>query len=87
MYYTASEGVTNAVKHSGATQVTLHTRFDEGQLVLLVNDNGVGGAAPGLGTGLTGLQDRVTAHGGTLRDHQSSADKARRLTAVFPCAS
>ncbi len=86
VYYTASEGVTNAVKHSGATQVTLHTRCDEGRLVLLVNDNGVGGAAPGMGTGLTGLQDRVTAHGGTL-EITSPRGQGTTLTAVFPCAS
>ncbi len=86
VYYTASEGVTNAVKHSGATQVTLHTRCDEGRLVLLVNDNGVGGAAPGSGTGLTGLQDRVTAHGGTL-EITSPRGQGTTLTAVFPCAS
>ncbi len=86
VYYTACEGVTNAVKHSGATQVTLHTRFDEGRLVLLVNDNGVGGAALGVGTGLTGLQDRVTAHGGTL-EIASPRGQGTTLTAVFPCAS
>ena len=85
-YYTACEGVTNAVKHSGATQVTLHTRCDEGRLVLLVNDNGVGGAALGVGTGLTGLQDRVTAHGGTL-EITSPRGQGTTLTAVFPCAS
>ncbi len=85
-YYTACEGVTNAVKHSGASQVTLHTRCEEGRLVLLVNDNGVGGAALGVGTGLTGLQDRVTAHGGTL-EITSPRGQGTTLTAVFPCAS
>jgi len=85
-YYTACEGVTNAVKHSGASQITLRTRCDEGRLVLLVNDNGVGGAALGVGTGLTGLQDRVTAHGGTL-EITSPRGQGTTLTAVFPCAS
>lgn len=85
-YYTACEGVTNAVKHSGASQVTLHTRCDQGRLVLLVNDNGVGGAALGTGTGLTGLQDRVKAHGGTL-EIISPRGQGTTLRAVFPCAS
>ncbi|MGB7820335.1 MAG: sensor histidine kinase [Ornithinibacter sp.] len=85
-YYTACEGVTNAVKHSGATQVTLRTRCDKGRLVLLVNDNGVGGAAFGVGSGLTGLHDRVTAHGGTL-EIISTRGQGTTLTAVFPCAS
>ena len=85
-YYTACEGVTNAVKHSGASHVTLRTSCDDGQLVLLVRDDGVGGAAPGMGTGLTGLRDRVTAHGGAL-EITSRRGQGTTLTAVFPCAS
>jgi signal transduction histidine kinase len=85
-YYTACEGVTNAVKHSGASQVMLRARCDEGRLVLLVSDDGVGGAALGVGTGLTGLRDRVTAHGGAL-EITSPRGHGTTLTAVFPCAS
>ena len=85
-YYTACEGVTNAVKHSGATQVMLCATYGEGQLVLLVRDNGVGGAALGVGTGLTGLRDRVTVHGGAL-EITSPRGQGTTLTAVFPCAS
>jgi signal transduction histidine kinase len=85
-YFTACEGVTNAVKHSGASQVTLIARWEDGRLMLLVRDNGIGGAAPGLGTGLTGLRDRVTAHGGAL-EISSPRGRGTTLTAVFPCAS
>lgn len=85
-YYTACEGVTNAVKHSGASCVTLRASHADGLLVLLVNDNGVGGATPGRGTGLTGLQDRVTAHGGTL-EITSPRGQGTTMTAMFPCAS
>jgi signal transduction histidine kinase len=85
-YFTACEGVTNAVKHSGASRVRLHTEYDGGRLVLLVSDNGVGGAEPRAGTGLTGLRDRVAAHGGTL-EITSPHGRGTTLTAVFPCAS
>jgi signal transduction histidine kinase len=85
-YFTACEGVTNAVKHSGASHVTVSARWDDGRLVLLVSDNGVGGAAPGVGTGLTGLRDRVTAHGGAL-EISSPRGRGTTLSAVFPCAS
>lgn len=85
-YYTACEGVTNAVKHSGASHVLLRTSSDEGRLVLLISDDGVGGAALGAGTGLTGLTDRVAAHGGTL-EITSPPGQGTTLTAVFPCAS
>jgi signal transduction histidine kinase len=85
-YFTACEGVTNAVKHSGASQVTLRASWDDGRLVLLVSDNGVGGAALRGGTGLTGLMDRVTAHGGAL-DISSPRGRGTTLKAVFPFAS
>jgi signal transduction histidine kinase len=74
------------VKHSGASHVMLRTSYDDGRLVLVVCDNGVGGAAPGVGTGLTGLRDRVTAHGGAL-EITSRPGQGTTLTAVFPCAS
>jgi signal transduction histidine kinase len=74
------------VKHSGASRVTLRASCDEGRLVLLVTDNGIGGAAPGLGSGLTGMRDRVAAHGGTL-EIISPRGRGTTLTAVFPCAS
>ena len=39
----------------------------DGTLVLSITDDGVGGAARRDGSGLTGLSDRIGAHGGTLR--------------------
>jgi signal transduction histidine kinase len=85
-YFTACEAVTNAVKHSGASQVMLSARCDDERLVLLVSDNGVGGATLGVGSGLTGLRDRVAAHGGAL-EISSPRGHGTTLTAVFPCAS
>jgi signal transduction histidine kinase len=38
-----------------------------GSLVLSIRDDGIGGADPGQGSGLVGLQDRVEALAGTLR--------------------
>jgi signal transduction histidine kinase len=32
----------------------------------MIRDDGIGGADPGLGTGIIGLQDRVEALGGTI---------------------
>src|SRR4051794_26479620 len=45
-----------------------------GRLTLMVRDDGVGGADPGAGTGLIGLQDRVEAIGGTITIDSSSGD-------------
>jgi signal transduction histidine kinase len=84
-YFCACEGLTNAVKHSRATKVVLSARRRNGALVVSVADDGVGGAATDRGSGLTGLADRVAAHGGTLRIHSNSTGTT--LLVEFPCAS
>jgi signal transduction histidine kinase len=38
----------------------------DGRLRLTIGDDGVGGADPARGSGLTGLADRVAALGGTI---------------------
>ena len=58
-YFIASEGLTNAVKHARATLVTLRAERGDGNLVISVRDDGIGGAAPADGSGLRGLADRV----------------------------
>ena len=85
-YFTACEGLTNAVKHARANRVVLSAARDNGRLVVSVADDGVGGAAARPGSGLTGLVDRVAAQGGTLRII-SDAGAGTTLTAEFPCVS
>ena len=41
-------------------------RADDANLHLSIRDDGIGGAAVGKGSGLTGLVDRVEALGGTM---------------------
>ena len=41
-------------------------RAGRGRVVIEVRDDGVGGADPAAGSGLTGLSDRVAALGGRL---------------------
>ena len=84
-YYVACEALTNAVKHSSATQVQLRTDQRDGVLHLLVADDGVGGAAANGGTGLAGLADRVAAQGGRLVI-ESPPGAGTRIAAEFPCA-
>jgi signal transduction histidine kinase len=85
-YFIASEGLTNAVKHAGATKVTLSASNEAGSLVVCVSDDGKGGAEPGTGSGLRGLADRVEAHGGSLLI-ESERDTGTTLRAELPCAS
>jgi signal transduction histidine kinase len=65
-YYVVSEALTNAAKHARASKVEVHARMRDGVLELKIDDDGVGGADPSRGSGLTGLADRVEALGGTI---------------------
>jgi signal transduction histidine kinase len=65
-YYVASEALTNVAKHSQASHARLRVRVRGQRLELTIDDDGIGGAAPAQGSGLTGLADRVEALGGTI---------------------
>lgn len=65
-YFSAAELLANAVKHSRATHVDIELVERGGRLRMRVDDNGIGGAIPGAGTGLIGLADRVRAVDGHL---------------------
>jgi signal transduction histidine kinase len=65
-YYVVSEALTNAAKHANASVVQVDARARHGNLHLSILDDGVGGATPEAGSGLTGLTDRAQALGGTL---------------------
>ncbi|MFN8150366.1 MAG: hypothetical protein U0R24_04465 [Solirubrobacterales bacterium] len=83
-FFVASEALTNAAKHSGATQVAVSaTRVDD-NLVLAVTDDGVGGASPEAGSGLEGIGDRLAALGGRLTV-ESPPGGGTRVLAELPC--
>ena len=65
-YYVAAEALTNTAKHAGASRASVTLERHDGLLRLRVRDNGVGGADPSTGSGLTGIRDRVEALGGSL---------------------
>ena len=65
-YYVAAEALANAAKHAGASRAWVRLERDDGLVRLRVSDDGVGGADPSTGSGLTGIRDRVEALGGSL---------------------
>jgi signal transduction histidine kinase len=65
-YFVVAEALTNIAKHSGACAATIAVRQHKGALTVEVTDNGVGGADPARGTGLTGLADRVAVVDGRM---------------------
>lgn len=79
VYYVVSEAVTNAIKHSRASEIRVAITMNDagvpfgvgtegrgkvGNLRATIGDDGLGGADPSGGSGLTGLLDRVDALGG-----------------------
>jgi signal transduction histidine kinase len=65
-YYSVSEVLTNAAKHSQASVVRVGVAARDGALYVSVRDDGIGGADVTRGSGLVGLRDRVEALGGAL---------------------
>ncbi len=85
-YYVVSEALTNAAKHSKASEVRIAVSTTDGDVRLSVSDDGVGGADQARGSGLVGLKDRVEAAGGTLSVH-SPPGAGTHLTVVLPLAA
>ncbi len=79
IYRIAQESVTNAIRHSGATQLNLDLRAGARKIELTVTDNGVGmerntgrlsGALHGLG--IAGMEERARMLGTTLSMESAS---------------
>jgi signal transduction histidine kinase/putative methionine-R-sulfoxide reductase with GAF domain len=68
-YYVVAEALTNAAKHARASVVEVGAHATSTTLRLEIRDDGIGGAATGKGSGLTGLVDRVEALGGRMTVH------------------
>jgi signal transduction histidine kinase len=65
-YFAVSELLANVSKHAGARQAWIDMRYDGGMLRIDVGDDGHGGADPAQGTGLRGIERRLSAFDGIL---------------------
>jgi signal transduction histidine kinase len=82
-YYIVSEALTNVAKYAGASRAAVRVRETGEELVVVVEDDGRGGADADAGTGLRGLHDRVAALDGTLAV-DSPPGGGTRLRAELP---
>jgi signal transduction histidine kinase len=82
-YFVVSEALANVLKHAGAAGAGVTARVEAGNLRVEVSDNGVGGARGDHGTGLGGLEDRVSALAGRLVV-ESPAGGGTRVCALLP---
>jgi len=84
-YFVISEALANVTKHSGASRVEVTVRRVGTVLRVNVTDDGLGGADPSGGTGLTGLAKRVGSVDGIFR-LSSPVGGPTTVTVELPCA-
>ena len=92
----AQEAVTNAIKHSGGTQIDVTVSYHKEKIIISVKDNGVGfdvPRAPGQNEGhfgLQGMRERLKRHGGTVKIESQSGTGTQVMLTVpiheFPLA-
>ncbi|MET9463926.1 histidine kinase [Streptomyces sp. NPDC006544] len=84
-YFVVSEALANVAKHARAKRCRVHVaRTAADVLRLTVTDDGVGGADPAGGTGLTGLRKRVGSVDGTIMI-DSPLGGPTTVTVELPC--
>jgi signal transduction histidine kinase len=82
-YFCAAELLANATKHSRANRIRIRAAGQGGLLRLQVSDDGVGGAAPAGGGGLSGLAQRISTVDGRM-DLTSPPGGPTRITVELP---
>jgi len=83
-YYVVAESLTNVAKYARASSANVRIQRLNGNALVEVLDDGVGGADPELGSGLRGLADRVEALNGRL-GIESEPGIGTRVWAEIPC--
>jgi signal transduction histidine kinase len=81
-YFVVSEALANVGKYSQATAVTVRAADQDGELLIEVADDGIGGADASRGSGLRGLADRVAAVDGSLEIVSPPGQGTRLLMTV-----
>jgi signal transduction histidine kinase len=80
-YFVVAETLTNVAKYARATHASVNVTREDGQVLVEVSDDGIGGADPTTGSGLRGLHDRVSAlDGGLVVDSRPGRGTTVRAT-------
>ncbi|MEV4107916.1 sensor histidine kinase [Nonomuraea sp. NPDC049695] len=69
VYFAVSELLSNAARHGDARSATVDISSDGPNLRVTVTDDGMGGADPAKGSGLSGIERRLAAFDGVLALH------------------
>jgi signal transduction histidine kinase len=84
-YFAVSELLANVAKHASAREVWVDLRYSGGMLRISVRDDGAGGADPSRGTGLRGIERRLSSFDGVLA-LASPAGGPTTASMEIPCA-
>lgn len=79
----AQEGLTNALRHSGAENIVVRLTHSDTAITLSIEDDGHAQAPPRWGNGLKGMQERLAQLGGTL-DVSTAEGGGLKLRASLP---
>ncbi|MFI7130591.1 sensor histidine kinase [Nonomuraea sp. NPDC050153] len=85
VYFAAAEALVNVAKHSGASRAWVRLRHTAGVLRMTVGDDGCGMVRRDVGTGVRGIEDRLSAFDGSLTV-TSPQGGPTVLTMEVPCA-
>jgi signal transduction histidine kinase len=83
-YFAVSELLANVAKHAAAQSADIDLRHSLGALRISVRDDGDGGANPGRGTGLRGVERRIAAFDGVLAINSPTGGPTV-ITMEIPC--
>ncbi|WP_433889201.1 sensor histidine kinase [Streptomyces sp. CA-111067] len=86
-YFAVAEALANAVKHARARHISIRLRYTGeggGLLDAVVRDDGIGGASFAGGTGLRGIERRLSAFDGTV-SVDSPAGGPTEVRMTLPC--
>jgi signal transduction histidine kinase len=86
IYFVACEALANVAKHAQARAASIRVSRHGPTVAIEIADDGVGGANPASGTGMSGLADRIAALDGELLV-TSPVGQGTVLTAKLPAAS
>jgi signal transduction histidine kinase len=85
-YFVVAEALANIAKYARASYVEVTVQRTDGHAIVEVRDDGIGGADPAGGSGLRGLEDRLSAIDGRLAVFSPSG-RGTTIRAEIPCSS
>ncbi|MES9542941.1 MULTISPECIES: sensor histidine kinase [unclassified Actinomadura] len=84
-YFAVAEMLANTVKHSAARRAWVQIEHTGDRLLMIVGDDGTGGADPAAGSGMRGIERRLAAFDGTMAV-TSPVGGPTVVTMELPCA-